>query len=220
MTTGDEPQRRIDNGMAPDFGDRLRSERERNGIGLRELARRIDVSPSLISQIETGKVHPSVSTLYALTSELGASVDNLLFPNATDTEPRQATRGADPVRDHPDVMPVQRSDSRKTIQLNSGVRWERLTVESIPGFDHLYVVYEPGGESSPEGTMQRHAGREWGYVIRGTLHVTIGFNDHTLEPGDSIAFDSTVPHRLHNPGTEEVQAVWFVLGRHSGHPQE
>ena len=70
----------------------------------------------------------------------------------------------------------------------------------------------------PRGVKQRHAGREWGYVISGELHVTIAFNDHVLQPGDSIAFDSTVPHRLHNPGENEVHAVWFVLGRHSGHP--
>lgn len=206
--------------MAPDIGERLRSEREMHGISARELARRIDVSPSLISQIETGKVHPSVSTLYALASELGASVDNLLFSDTIDGETWQPTRGTDPVRDHPDVLPVQRAESRKTIELSSGVRWERLTAESVPGFDYLLVVYKPGSESSPEGTMQRHAGREWGYVMSGTLHVTIAFNEHILEPGDSIAFDSTVPHRLHNPGAEEVQAIWFVLGRHSGHPQE
>lgn len=205
--------------MVPNIGDRLRAERERNGISLRELARRIDVSPSLISQIETGKVHPSVSTLYALAAELGASVDNLLFHNAANGDRWQSTPGTDPVRDHPDVPPVQRAGSRKSIELNSGVRWERLTAESVPGFDHLYTVYKPGGESSPEGTMQRHAGREWGYVLSGTLHVTIGFNDHVLEPGDSIAFDSTVPHRFHNPGDEEVRSIWFVLGRHSGHPQ-
>ncbi len=205
--------------MAPNIGERLRSERERNGISLRELARRIEVSPSLISQIETGKVHPSVSTLYSLAAELGASVDNLLFPNAITGESWKPTGGTDPVRDHPDMLPVQRGDARKTIELSGGVRWERLTAESVPGFDHLFVVYEPGGESSPEGTMQRHAGREWGYVMSGTLHITIGFNDHVLGPGDSITFDSTVPHRLHNPGADRVEAVWFVLGRHSGHPQ-
>ena len=46
-------------------GHRLRSERERLGIGLRELARRVGVSPSLVSQIELDRVNPSVSTLYA-----------------------------------------------------------------------------------------------------------------------------------------------------------
>lgn len=209
---------RVDLSRPGDLGERLRSERESHGISLRELARRIGVSPSLISQIETGKIHPSVSTLYSLAAELGASVDQLLFEDMPAGGVVRRAPGSDPVRDHPDVPPVQRSDSRKVIELSSGVRWERLTAQSVPGFDFLYVVYEPNSESSPEGTMQRHAGREWGYVISGELHVTIAFNDHVLRPGDSIAFDSTVPHRLHNAGGDEVHAVWFVLGRHSGHP--
>lgn len=207
--------REVSQGTPDMLGDRLREERESQGLSLRELARRIEVSPSLISQIETGKIHPSVSTLYALASELGASVDHLLFQDVAG--PFGGEGLADPVRDHPDVHPVQRSKDRKIIDLDSGVRWERLTAESVPGYDFLYVVYEPGGESASADAMQRHAGREWGFVISGTLRVTIAFNDHILEPGDSIAFDSTVPHRLWNEGSEEVRAVWFVLGRHSGH---
>ena len=66
--------------------------------------------------------------------------------------------------------------------------------------------------------MQRHSGREWGYVLEGTLNLTIGFDEHVLGSGDSVAFDSTVPHRLHNEGTEEVRAIWYVLGWKSGRP--
>lgn len=199
-----------------ELGNRLRSARRARGISLRELARRIDVSPSLISQIETGRIHPSVSTFYALATELGASADQLLFdsgPPVADT----TLPGNDPVRDHPNLPPVVKAEARNVIRLSSGVRWERLTAESLPGLDFLHVVYPQGGESAPENSMQRHPGREWGYVISGTLHVTIAFNDHVLDPGDAISFDSTVPHRLYNVGDEDVHAVWFVLGRHSGH---
>ena len=200
-----------------DLGGRLRAVRKAKDISLRELARRIDVSPSLISQIETEKIHPSVSTLYALATELETSVDQLLFEDAgpLQTEPRRI--GTDPVRDHPNMAPMQKGDTRHVIRLSSGVRWERLTAESVPGIDFLLVVYPPGSESAPVDAMQRHAGREWGYVMSGVLHVTIAFEDHILEPGDAIAFDSTVPHRLYNPGDGEVRAVWFTLGRHSGH---
>src|SRR6266511_1836884 len=59
------------------IGPRLRDQRERLGISLRELARRIGVSASLISQIERDKVNPSVSTLYALVRELGLSMGDL-----------------------------------------------------------------------------------------------------------------------------------------------
>ena len=78
------------------------------------------------------------------------------------------------------------------------------------------MTYEVGGASSPEHEFQRHPGQEWGYVLGGSLGVTIGFDDVVLGPGDAIAFDSTTPHRLYNAGTEPVHGVWFVLGRRSG----
>ena len=58
-------------------GHRLRAERERRGIGLRELARRVGVSPSLVSQIELDRVNPSVSTLYAIVTELGMTMSDV-----------------------------------------------------------------------------------------------------------------------------------------------
>lgn len=197
------------------LGDRLRATREAYGISLRELARRVGVSASLISQIETGKVHPSVSTLYALASELDASVDELLFEDAAPT--RQTAGGWDVLADHPQMDPLLRAEDRKVIELGSGVRWERLTTASVPGVDFLYLVYQPGGTSGLD-TMQRHPGREWGYVLEGTFHVTVGFEEHVLEPGDSIAFDSNVPHRFENRTDEVVTAIWYVLGWQSARP--
>ena len=58
-------------------GQQLRSERERHGLSLRELARRLAISPSALSQIETGRSRPSVGTLYAIVTELGISLDEL-----------------------------------------------------------------------------------------------------------------------------------------------
>jgi transcriptional regulator with XRE-family HTH domain/quercetin dioxygenase-like cupin family protein len=59
------------------IGERIRAERVRRGISLRGLARGVGVSPSLISQIETGKCQPSVSTLYAITTVLGVLVQDV-----------------------------------------------------------------------------------------------------------------------------------------------
>jgi transcriptional regulator with XRE-family HTH domain/quercetin dioxygenase-like cupin family protein len=61
----------------PPIGERLREERMRRGVSVRGLAREIGVSASLISQIETEKSTPSVSTLYAMTSALGISIEDL-----------------------------------------------------------------------------------------------------------------------------------------------
>ena len=201
------------------MGDHLRAARRRRHLSLRDLAGRLGLSPSLISQVETGRAKPSVSTLYAIANELDVSLDELLFNDAgrggrgdptlsvVSSEPASAAAMAST------GLPVQRADDRKVIRLASGVVWERLTTESVPGTDFLYVTYEVGGASSPEHEFQRHGGHEWGFVISGRLGVTIGFEEHELGPGDSIAFDSTTPHRLWNLGDEAVHGIWFVVGR-------
>lgn len=189
-----------------DVGGRLRRARLARGMSLRRLAEVVGVSPSLVSQVETGRAKPSVNTLYALATELGVSLDSLLF---RDTQPA--------VPDVAEVAvphdPVQRAASRETIRLGSGVVWERLTSESIRNVDFLHVTYEVGGESSPADAFQRHSGQEWGYVLSGSLTVRIGFDEYVLNPGDAISFDSATPHRLFNAGSVPATAVWFTLGR-------
>jgi transcriptional regulator with XRE-family HTH domain len=189
------------------IGRRVRAERERRAMSVRELARRVGVSPSLISQIETGKAQPSVGTLYSLTRALRMSVDQLFAGEGDEAWPGETAEAADQV---PGL--IVRARERKVIDLDSGVRWERLTSTSHPDVDFLSVVYEVGGASSE--TMMRHAGREFGTVLSGVLTVTVNFDDHVLYPGDSIAFPSTTPHRLWNGGTVPVHAIWVVIGRH------
>jgi len=198
------------------LGMRLRAERERSGLTLRELARRLEVSPSLVSQIETGKSQPSVRTLYAIVSELGISLDELFAPaDGSPDRARSALRPALVSEPRPDRNGrVQRADDRDVIDLGSGVHWERLTTWNDRDVEFLYTIYEPGGSSSPDGSLMRHNGREFGVVLTGELGVKVGFEDYVLHPGDSIAFDSSTPHRLHNDGDDLVTAIWIVLGRH------
>ena len=79
----------------------------------------------------------------------------------------------------------------------------------------MHATYEVGGASTPDESLMRHHGREYGYVMSGRLGIQIGFRVHEMGPGDSIAFDSTRPHRLYNMGDEPVHAIWFVVGRDS-----
>jgi transcriptional regulator with XRE-family HTH domain len=200
------------------MGERLRAARSGHGLSLRVLANRVGVSASLISQVETGRAKPSVSTLYAIANELGVSLDDLLFTDAgagrNTGQGRMATTTADaPPATTVAYAPVQPSATRKAIRLASGVVWERLTTVSIPNTDFFYVTYEVGGASTHEHEFQLHQGQEWGYIISGTLGVTIGFDDFVLGPGDAISFDSTTPHRMHNIGKEPVHGIWFTLGR-------
>ncbi len=199
----------------PEMGERLREARRERNLSLRVLADRLGVSPSLISQIETGRANPSVSTLYAIAAELDVSLDELLFNDRRPPEPVSA--GHEPNSTGTGTMtpaaPVQRAGDRHAIRLASGVNWERLTTLSEPGIEFLHVTYEVGGASSPPDAFQRHPGHEWGYVLSGRLQVKIGFEEYVLEPGDAISINSTIPHRLATIGDEPVHAIWFVLGR-------
>ena len=193
----------------PEVGERLRTRRRARNLSLRELADRLGVSPSLISQIERGRARPSVSTLFAIATELDASLDELLFND--EERPGASPDASGRLGSRP--SPVQQSTSRHHIRLASGVIWERLTTTSQPGVEFLFVVYDVGGASSPGDTFQSHSGHEWGYVISGVLEVTIGFDRYVLQPGDAVSLDSSVPHRLANIGDTPVHAIWFVLGR-------
>jgi transcriptional regulator with XRE-family HTH domain len=188
-------------------GARLREERERRGISLRELARRVGVSPSLVSQIELDRVNPSVSTLYALVTELGMTMSEVFSDGAQEPAPRALLSSA------ANAGIVTDPDTRRVINLASGVRWERLTPHSDSNVEFLYVVYPVGAESCPENALVTHGGRECGYVTSGTLGVRVGFDEYELGPGSSIAFDSSSPHRLWAIGSEPVHAVWVVIGR-------
>ncbi|HZS92067.1 MAG TPA: XRE family transcriptional regulator [Chloroflexota bacterium] len=201
-----------------ELGGQLREERLRQHIGLRELAKRLSISPSLLSQIETGKSKPSVGTLYAIADALNISLDNLFFDARPAASPPSIGRSAGDATPNgaappPATGPVQRTATRKVINLESGVRWELLTPTSDPAVEFLSIVYDVGGSSSQNGTLMRHTGREYGLVLSGQLSVTIGFETYELGPGDSICFDSTSPHRLWNTGNEPVHAIWFVVHR-------
>jgi transcriptional regulator with XRE-family HTH domain len=202
MTDGATPSGTLDAGRV---GGRLRAERERRGISLRELARRVGVSPSLVSQIELDRVNPSVSTLYALVTELGMTMSDVFGDGrATERPAPQLASGAGL---------AERPETRRVINLDSGVRWERLTPHSDREVEFLYVAYPVGAESCPEDALMTHGGKEYGYVTSGTLGVRVGFEEYELGPGGSIAFDSSSPHRLWTIGDEPVHAVWVVLGR-------
>jgi len=214
------------------LGPRLRLAREERQLSVRELARRIGCSASLISQIERGISIPSVGVLYSLATELDSSLDHLLFgadprrpaaepvtavaEGATVAErgPGEAARGPAPASGGPGI--VQRAGGRSIIDLASGVRWERLTPGADAMTDFLEVVYAPGGHSTDERRPLRHDGHEYGLVISGTLQANVGFESYELGPGDSIAFDSSTPHEYLNKTGEPVHAIWVVVHSEPG----
>jgi transcriptional regulator with XRE-family HTH domain len=208
---------------------RLRDARERSGLSLRQLAKRLDISASALSQIETGKSRPSVRTLYAVVSELGISLDDLFDNHGTETRPAAGgsaevtlARGSatDWMVAATSAHPFLRAGERPTLELDTGVQWERLTAEHDPMIDFLQVTYEPGSASNAHGKLVRHAGREYGVVLSGAIDVTVGFETYRLGVGDSISFSSDEPHVLANNGTGPAIAIWFVVGRRQSDPRK
>ncbi|WP_037640267.1 helix-turn-helix domain-containing protein [Streptomyces bicolor] len=203
----------------PPVGARIRQARLERGTSLRALAREIGVSASLISQIENGKSQPSVSTLYAITTALGISVESLFDAGETAAaSPATTAPGtvlhalaaftADPGRR---IGPLVTPDEREALELDSGVVWERLG--HVPGtdVDFLLVTYRPGGASSSSDGLMRHTGTEYGYLTSGELILTLGFDEYTLRPGDAVCFESTTPHRYRNDGDVPAVGVWCVF---------
>ena len=201
----------------PPIGPRIRAERERRNVTIRALARVIGVSPSLISQIETGKSQPSVSSLYSITSALGMSLEDL-FDASDSYEPAALPAPASlsslrylSTNRAKGVGPHVSPDDRELLTLDSGVTWERLGQVPHHHIDFLLVTYPPGSASSVEGRLMRHSGTEYGYLISGELELNLGFDKHVLAAGDSVCFESTKPHGYRNDGEVPAVGVWFVV---------
>lgn len=101
---------------------------------------------------------------------------------------------------------------RSRLDMAAGVVWERLAATPEREVAFMQIAYEPGASSSDIGEVSCHSGYEYGYVVSGVLEVTVGHEVFTLQAGESLGFDSTIPHTLRNPGTERMIGVWFVHG--------
>jgi mannose-6-phosphate isomerase-like protein (cupin superfamily)/DNA-binding XRE family transcriptional regulator len=208
------PGPRAANEMPGRLGERLRQIRTARGISVRELARRAGCSASLVSQVERGVTTPSAGVVYSLANELGISLDFLF--GTDDVAPATASRSAE-------VSPwgratgpggagiAQRAGERSSIELSTGVRWERLTPTHDNRVDFIEIVYEPGGQSSEDGRALRHDGREYLYVLAGELEVVVGFEKLILAQGDSLAFDPATPHHYRNPTNGTVRVLSVVV---------
>jgi transcriptional regulator with XRE-family HTH domain len=208
--------------LATDIGRRVAAHRVRRGMRVAELAREVRVTPSLISQIERGQSRPSVSTLFALAQALQVPVDAFFREPAEDedmdkgepavTAVPAAAQGADltvkAAGEH-DGRYVVRRGHRAAIDIEGGVRWERLTRATLDHLDFFELVYEPGAESHPR--QYTHPGTEMVLVMSGCLEITVGFERYRLGPGDSIDFPSSMPHRYLNPSAETARAVTVIL---------
>ena len=188
---------------AGEIGRRLRELRAARGLSLRQLAKEIGASPSLLSQVENGKVTPSVDTLYVLARALAVPVASF-FGDAAAAEPVGAGNAW-----------LVRAGERQRITLQHGVTWENLLPHEESGLRFMEIHYPPGANSGEQ--MLRHPGRDLFVVLEGELIFRVGFAEHRLSAGDSISFADFQPHQLRNDGSEGARAIICVIGDDEGH---
>ena len=204
------------------IGERLAYLRAQRKLKISDLARRISVSPSLISQIERSQSRPSVTTLFALAQVLEVPVDAFFESGPLSDLERGAAELAKSLRapaggarreDNGSPGDSERyllkHDERPTVEIRGGVRWERLTRTPLTDLEFMELVYEPGAESDSQ--LYRHPGLECVLVIENRLDITIGFDVNRVMAGDSIAFPSSLPHRYVNPTDQVSRAVTVIL---------
>ena len=207
------------------LGPRLKTIRLASEKSLREVARRLEVSPSFLSQIENGKSQPSVATLYALARLLGVPVDTLSAPTFDGDAPLTPVdeeiinrslinHPTDAWDDGGARVSLINPQNRSVLTMDTGVRWERLAATHESDINFMEIIYEPGAGSNANGEFIQHDGYEYGYAIDGEIEVTIGDSVRNLSKNQSIGFDSSIPHRFRNTGSVTFRGIWFVHGCH------
>jgi transcriptional regulator with XRE-family HTH domain len=158
-------------------GKMLRRAR-RGRFTVEELASQASVSSGLISQIERGQGNPSFATLQKLAGALGLSLASIF------SEPMP----------NPKIV-VRRAERPKLVMPADGLVYELLTPRSS---GLAMVQTQVPGEFSNEADPFVHPGEECVHVLRGELTVAVGESQFDLRAGDTMRFDSGIPHWWRN----------------------
>lgn len=166
---------------------RLRHSRLVAGLTLKQLSEAAQCSESLISKIERNAAMPSLATLHRLASVLNTNISDLMSEEV------------------PVGETVMRKDERPCIA-SGDITLERLVLPRRNGLlqANIHIVAE-GGRS--DGQIV-HQGEEVGYVLQGTMELTLDDQVHVLQPGDAFNFSSQTPHGYRNVGEGELKILW------------
>jgi transcriptional regulator with XRE-family HTH domain len=169
------------------LGARLRGLRKQRRLSQRELAKQAGVTDVTVSNIELGRVDPSVSSLKKILSVFSLSLSDF-FGSTTEDRPRRVYR-------RHELLEIGQGPISFR-QVGADLRQRALQI--------LHEKYPPGQDS---GEVISHDGQEGGVVVRGHIELTIGQEVHVLGPGDAYYFESNLPHRMRNVGTDECEIV-------------
>jgi len=181
-------------------GEKIKELRERKGFSLKEMADLTGFSTALLSQMENHLVSPSLGTIIKLARTLGVKVGDFL--GESEGEP----------------FAIVRKDERKNVSRfasKDGVKYG-YSYESL-GFDkkdrHMepfIVTLEPATVKTSKTSA--HEGEEFIFVLEGEMEVILGNHTDILYPGDSIYYDSNIPHRVqcHKEKITKILAVLYA----------
>ncbi len=172
-------------------GSEIKRLRKIQGWTLEQLASTSGVSAGLLSQVERGQGNPSFNTLVQVAHALGIPVARLVAGEQM-------------------TSPVVRREDRRQLNLPNDelVVAELLTIRPDSALEVIRIETEPG--YSTEDTPFVHEGEEFGIVLEGTHAVNVGGAHYVLRAGDSISYDSTIPHWYENPGESTSVSLWVV----------
>jgi len=178
--------------MDINIGEKIKELRKKQGMSIAELAEKSELSSGLISQIERNIVTPSIVSLWKIARSLQVSVGYFFDEDNQDI-----------------TNPVVTKNTRKRIMAsNNNAIYELLSPDLNRKIEFLYITIKPGDYSSKDFVV--HEGEECGIVIKGRLMVKMKDREYILEEGDSIYFDSTIPHKYINIGDEVCESVWAM----------
>ncbi len=170
------------------IGRVVRQLRDSQGLTLAEAAAAADISPAMLSRIETGRVTPSLETLVSLSAALGVRPATLLQDLGEDSD------GAQHVPSGRGLEVVRRGTRRgHTYHLLAAPRGPRKT------FEPFLVTLTDKSETFPGF---QHPGTELIYILSGVIRYRHGTESYLLQPGDSLSFRGDIPH-----GPEKLEKV-------------
>jgi transcriptional regulator with XRE-family HTH domain len=177
-----------------DIGGKIRTLRLKKKMGLVELGKHTGLSPAMLSKIERGRLFPTLPTLLRIALVFGVGLE-FFFAGAREKPIVGIVRKRDRVR-----LP-ERPQGR-----DSAFHFESLDYPAVERrFNAYYAEFLP---VSPETRRPHdHRGAEFIYVLKGTLSVQIGTDEHALGQGDSIYFDSSIPHSYARSGERACGAI-------------
>jgi len=174
-------------------GSLIRKTRKELGFSLQKVADRSGLSVSFVSQAERGILPPSVSSLKKIATALEIPAGMLMFNSGDNSGPTM-------------VSVIRRNDRKKIVLPQSNAHYELITPDMRRRASMLSLTADAGAQSGP---ALSHYGEDCVVVLQGTLDIQVGDVWHKLKRGDSIYFNSEVPHRWQNSTKSKSIALWM-----------